>query len=119
MVRTYDHMCHVQRYGKVPKEFNITPTNLTMQINGIEIDPLHFIKKLEEQYQWQVERLATKLVDDLRDDALDPLTELLDDVTSAIKQTIKDKLKIDIKDTSMDGIVDSIQHNKCRDNTSE
>ncbi len=75
-------------------------TNLTMQINGIEIDALVFIHRLYNQFEEQVENAAKELLLDARlkmQAKLDPLLDVIMDTAR------KDLATLGIKITEDDG----------------
>ena len=68
------------------------PRLITMQLNGVEIDPLRAINRMEEEFDRLVEKKAKELVEDITDDILSPFEEQVEDLTSAVKDIISAKL---------------------------
>jgi hypothetical protein len=69
------------------------PSNITMQINGIEMNPLRAIQRMEEEFKRQIEDAANEKVEDLKNEILDPFEEQVQDMTAALKNLVSKKLK--------------------------
>lgn len=70
------------------------PMMITMQVNGIEVDPYRAMKRLEEQYDSIVARKARQMVEELKNDILEPFEDKVMEITQAMEQFINNKLSI-------------------------
>lgn len=69
------------------------PSNITMQINGIEMNPLHAIQRMEEEFNLRIEEIVNERVVELKDEILDPFEEQVQDMTAALKALVCKKCK--------------------------
>ena len=69
------------------------PSNITMQINGIEMNPLRAIQRMEEEFKRQIKVAANEKVEDLKNEILNPFEEQVPDMTVALKRLVSDKLR--------------------------
>lgn len=74
------------------------PRMVTMQLNGVEIDPMRAINRLEEEFDRLVEVKAKEMIEDITDDILDPFNEQVEDLTSAVKNILSAKLPNHLKE---------------------
>lgn len=77
---------------EITEELSTNPKILTMQLNGVELDPLHFIKKLEDCFEESVKQEADKIVEEIKYTAMESIEETLDELNDTIKKMIDDKL---------------------------
>ncbi len=70
------------------------PMNITMQINGAEIDPYRAMKRLEDEYDDLVARKARQMVEEIKQDILEPFEDKVMEITMAMEQFINNKLGV-------------------------
>ena len=63
-----------------------------MQLNGVEINPLHALKRLEEEFDKLVEKAALEKVTCIKNEILAPFEEQVEDMTNSLKQLVESKL---------------------------
>jgi hypothetical protein len=63
---------------------------LTVQINGIEVNPKHFIEGVERNMDYAVGRAAVELVRVKVDEIFDPLIEIRNDAEARIRKLFED-----------------------------
>jgi len=68
------------------------PRNVTMQLNGVEINPLHAIDRLEGEFDRLVEKSVQEKIEQLKTSILNPLEEQIGDMITDLKQNIDLKL---------------------------
>lgn len=68
------------------------PRNLTMQLNGEDVNPENAIDRLEEEFNRMVEQKAKEMLDDMRRDILQPFEEKVEEMTGHLDELITSKL---------------------------
>lgn len=64
---------------------------ITMQVNGIEVDPAHFVEGVESNMRWTAQKRAQELVQETMNDLFDPISELAEDFRRKIKLLVAEK----------------------------
>lgn len=82
------------------KEMCKEPRMVTMQLNGVEIDPLRAINRLEEEFERRIEERAKEMVEDITNDILTPFNDQVEDLTSAVRNMLSTKLPNHLKETT-------------------
>ncbi|MFA7287249.1 MAG: hypothetical protein WC055_00055 [Melioribacteraceae bacterium] len=77
----------------ITEEIKSIPRVITMQINGVEINPEKALSRLEEEFDGLVEKEAKKMVQEMKNDILDPFEEKVRELTEGIEELIENKLK--------------------------
>ena len=76
----------------ITDEVRADPKILTMQLNGVDLDPMHFVKRLEECYSDAVKKEAQEIIDEIKENALGPVEDLIDEMHDTIRDIIDNKL---------------------------
>jgi hypothetical protein len=76
----------------ITDQIRAEPRKVTMQLNGVELNPMHALKRLEGEFDRLVEKSALEKVEDLKRDILEPFEEQVEDMTSALKKLVESKL---------------------------
>ena len=77
---------------EITKEVKAKPRLVTMLINGVEINPLKAITRLEEQFDRMVADKAKEQVEEIKKDIMAPFDEQVEDMTAALKMMVDKKL---------------------------
>jgi hypothetical protein len=77
---------------KIEQPITDIPRILTMQLNGIEINPLKAIERLEEQFDKLVEEKARELFEELKRDILEPFEDKVKELTDSVGLLITSKI---------------------------
>ena len=74
---------------------NITakPLNLTMQINGEEVNPVAAIRRLEEEHDKMIVSKAKELVEEIKRDVLFPFEDAVLDLTEKLDVLVREKFE--------------------------
>jgi hypothetical protein len=68
------------------------PRMVTMQLNDVEINPEAAIKRLEEEFDRQVDKRARAMLEEMKNDILSPFEDKVRELTDAVGSLIKEKL---------------------------
>lgn len=83
---------------KLTNEIKQKPYNLTMTWNGVDINCIRAISRLEDQFDDLVEKKAKKMIEDMKYDIMEPFHDKIDSMTEEIDTLIKERLTLrDIK----------------------
>ena len=69
-----------------------TNVEITMQVNGVEVNAQNFIESVEEAYKQHAERAAKQMVDDAIPDLWD-LREAVDDAQHALTRKLREAMR--------------------------
>lgn len=69
------------------------PRIVTMQINGVEINPLNAIKRLEKEFDHQIQKEVDMRFESLKADILNPIDDEITDMLSDLRKLIDNKVK--------------------------
>lgn len=69
------------------------PRNLTMQLNGVETNPLAALTRLEQQFDELVAEKAQELFEEHKANILDPFEEQVKELTAGVSRLMSGKLK--------------------------
>lgn len=67
------------------------PRNITMQLNGEEIDPKRALLRLEEEFDRCVDKKAEEKIADIKRDILNPFEDEIERLTDTIDEMIAEK----------------------------
>jgi len=76
----------------IPKEVGQESRILTMQLNGVDLNPLIAIQDLERQFDDMVATEAKKLLQELKQEYLNNLEDKFDTLTKGIDKMIEEQL---------------------------
>ena len=66
--------------------------DITMQVNGDEVDPLRALTRLEEEFDRMIEIRASELIEDLKRDILTPFEDKVDEIRGELDKMLTDKI---------------------------
>lgn len=76
----------------ITDEMSDLPREITMQINNVEIDPLRAMKRLEEEFDRNVELRSKELVEDMKNEIFEPFENKVQEVTDVLNKYLSDKV---------------------------
>ena len=68
------------------------PRDVKMQLNGVELNPLHALKRLEKEFNRLVEKKALERIEEIENDILEPFNEQVEELTRSLKNLVLLKL---------------------------
>lgn len=77
---------------KVEGAVTEVPRIVTMQLNGVEVNPEAAIKRLEEQFDMLVVEKANELFEELKQDILKPFEDKVEEMTEVVKSLVAAKI---------------------------
>ena len=77
---------------KVEGAVTEVPRNLTMQLNGVDLNPEAALKRLEEQFDKLVAEKAQDLFEEMKRDILEPFEDKVKEMTDAVDSLVSAKI---------------------------
>lgn len=69
------------------------PRVVTMQINGVEMNPEKALARLEEEFDRLADKKAKETIKEIKNDILEPFEEKVKELTEAVEELIENKLR--------------------------
>ena len=77
---------------KVTDKMSATPFDITMQINGEEVNPLNILTRMEEQYDYQVAKEAKSILKSATYDLTESIQEMVNDFETSLSRKIDEEM---------------------------
>ncbi len=78
---------------EITDQLSSNPRDLTMILNGVELNPINFFKRIEEEFDRAVEEKANEKLEQAKHDILDEYQEKVDEITNEIENVLWESIR--------------------------